>query len=46
MYCPQCGEETEQLVEGYCQDCANDNYAAIFEREWQQERWARMNEQE
>jgi hypothetical protein len=23
--CPQCGEETEQLYEGYCKDCCDEN---------------------
>lgn len=46
LHCPQCGEECEELVEGYCQECANDNYNEIFAHNYQQERWARMNEQE
>ncbi|MCA9340431.1 MAG: hypothetical protein KDA17_05945 [Candidatus Saccharibacteria bacterium] len=46
LHCPQCGEYVEGLVEGYCQECTNNNYSELFEHNWQQERWARMNEQE
>ncbi len=27
--CPQCGELSEQLHEGYCEQCCNDNQAAL-----------------
>ena len=25
LQCPQCGEPTEQLHEGYCEECCNQN---------------------
>ncbi len=25
LNCPQCGEPTEQLHEGYCEECCNQN---------------------
>lgn len=46
LHCPQCGEDAEGLIEGYCQECTNDNYNELFSHNWQQERWSRMNEQE
>lgn len=46
LHCPQCGEEAEELVEGYCQECTNDNYSELFAHNCRKERWARMNEQE
>jgi len=25
LYCPQCGDHTEQLHEGYCEECCKNN---------------------
>lgn len=44
--CPQCGEKAEVFVEGYCQDCTNNNYMELTEFSWARERWARMSQQE
>lgn len=31
ILCPQCGEPTEMLCEGYCQDCRDERQAALDE---------------
>ena len=35
--CPQCGEETETLHEGCCEDCREDNQKAVPDpdHEWE-----------
>lgn len=29
LHCPQCGEPTERLHEGYCKPCCDANQAAL-----------------
>ena len=44
--CPQCGEDAEQLVEGYCQDCTNDNYSNLFRHNFEFNEWNNLSDKE
>jgi hypothetical protein len=45
MYdCPQCGEETPALEEGYCHECCSANQAALDAHNFEHDRWARMTD--
>lgn len=45
MDCPQCGNETEQLFEGYCKECYEDNQRRLDEFNFRQEYWDRLNQE-
>jgi hypothetical protein len=42
--CPQCGEETPALHEGYCLQCCSDNQASLDSHNFQLDRWNSMND--
>jgi predicted amidophosphoribosyltransferase len=44
--CPQCGEETKELHEGYCEQCCNENQAALDRHNHEYEYWQRLNDEE
>ena len=46
MNCPQCGEETPELHEGYCADCCSNNQAELDKHNFEYENWQAMNEHE
>ncbi|NNA69456.1 hypothetical protein [Pseudomonas gessardii] len=41
--CPQCGDHTEALHEGYCEACCTSNQAALDDHNFQHDRWARLS---
>jgi hypothetical protein len=45
-HCPQCGNETDRLHEGYCEDCRNANQAALDEHNAAYDRWQKMTDRE
>lgn len=44
--CPQCGEPTETLHEGYCEECRDERQAALDLHNAQYDRWQRMTDAE
>lgn len=46
LYCPQCGEDCEELVEGYCQECTDQNYKNLNEFEAQKRWWNSLPDEE
>jgi len=46
IYCPQCGEEAEDLVEGYCQECTDQNYSELFDHQHRFDEWQKLSEKE
>ena len=47
MYdCPQCGEETETLYEGYCEDCCTLNQTRLDLHNAEYDRWQSMSDAE
>lgn len=45
MYdCPQCGEPTKELHEGYCKECCDHNQAALDLHNGTYDRWQRMTD--
>ena len=44
LHCPQCGEPTEELHEGYCEECCNENQAAIYKHNAEYDHWNRMDD--
>ena len=38
-HCPQCGEATERLYEGYCKPCCQENQAALDLHNATYDRW-------
>lgn len=47
MYdCPQCGEPTPQLHEGYCRECRDDNQAALDRHNAEYDRWQSMTDEQ
>ena len=47
MYdCPQCGEPTETLHEGYCEDCRDQNQRSLDEHNARFDWWEGLNDAE
>jgi RecJ-like exonuclease len=47
MYnCPQCGEETPELHEGYCRECCDQNQAGLDNHNAAYSRWMSMTDVE
>lgn len=45
MYdCPQCGEATETLHEGYCAECCTENQRALDLHNAEYDRWQSMTD--
>lgn len=42
--CPQCAEQTEDLHEGYCADCCEENQVALDLHNIQNDRWQRLSD--
>jgi hypothetical protein len=42
--CPQCGEETPTLHEGYCEQCCEDRQRELLGHIAQQEHWDRLTD--
>lgn len=42
--CPQCGEITETLNEGYCEDCRTANQASLDQHNCQHDHWGRLSD--
>lgn len=41
--CPQCGEPTDTLHEGYCEPCCSDNQAVLDDHNHRHDRWALLS---
>ena len=41
--CPQCGEDTPSLFEGYCEPCRDDNQTALDLHNAQHDAWRQMS---
>ena len=46
LYCPQCGEDTPTLHEGYCEDCRKDRQTALDAHNAEHDAWVRMTPNE
>ena len=46
FYCPQCGEDTETLDEGYCPECSQNNRDTLALHHAQYDRWNRMTDKQ
>jgi len=44
--CPQCGEDTETLDEGYCEPCRVDNQQRLDKHNFEFDQWQKMNDKE
>jgi hypothetical protein len=44
--CPQCGEDTETLREGCCEECREANQAALDRHNAEFDRWQSMTDAE
>lgn len=42
--CPQCGEPTDRLHEGYCAECCEENQRALDLHNAAYDRWAGMTD--
>ena len=42
--CPQCGEPTQELHEGYCAECCSDNQRRLDQHNAEHDRWQRMTD--
>ena len=42
--CPQCGEESDQLFEGYCLDCLYQNQSELDNHNAQFDRWESLTD--
>lgn len=43
LHCPQCGESAEELHEGYCKECCNENQEVLDRHNAEHDRWERMD---
>lgn len=46
LHCPQCGEPTERLHEGYCQECCEQNQRALDEHNARFDWWEKLSDDE
>lgn len=44
--CPQCGEPTETLREGYCEDCRSENQKNLNTHNAQFDYWEKLTDDE
>jgi len=44
--CPQCGEETEEFFEGYCEHCRDENQRVLDEHNAQYDRWQSLSDEQ
>lgn len=44
--CPQCGNETKTLNEGYCEDCRKENQAQLDKHNAQYDEWNGMTDEQ
>ena len=44
--CPQCGEPTDTLYEGVCEECRGENQGRLAEFQRMFERWEGLTEKE
>ena len=44
--CPQCGFETKQLYEGYCEDCCKENQRNLDEHNARFDWWENLTDAE
>jgi len=45
-YCPQCGEDTERLHEGYCEDCFNERQSELLLHNARFDWWESLSDKE
>lgn len=45
LHCPQCGEPVDQLHEGYCEECCNQNQAELDRFNAEYDHWNRMDDE-
>lgn len=43
FHCPQCGEDTNELPEGYCPECGKENQRVLHEHNLGFDRWQRLS---
>jgi ribosomal protein L37E len=46
LYCPQCGEDTDELHEGYCEVCCYNNQQALDDHNYSYRMWQELSRQE
>ncbi len=46
LYCPQCGEDTESLYEGYCEDCCRQNQRELDSHNTCFDRWQSLSSEQ
>jgi len=44
--CPQCGEDTPTLNEGYCEPCRVENQRVLDDHNYQADHWDAMSDAE
>lgn len=44
LNCPECGEPTEELHEGYCADCCADRQAALDTHNRSYDEWMQLSD--
>jgi hypothetical protein len=44
--CPGCGEDTETLYEGYCEECRDERQHALLLHQTEYDHWKRMSSEE
>ncbi|MHC4215058.1 MAG: hypothetical protein ACYSWP_16990 [Planctomycetota bacterium] len=43
--CPQCGDAVDRLHEGYCEECCNENQAALDRHNAEYDYWQRLDDE-
>lgn len=46
IICPQCGEDTDELVEGHCAECTLLNTEDLIRYNAEHDRWRGMSDRE
>lgn len=46
LYCPQCGEDTDRLHEGYCEPCCEQNQKELDEHNASFDRWQGLSDEQ
>lgn len=45
LHCPQCGDPTKELHEGYCEECCQQNQIELDKHNAEYDHWNRMDDE-
>jgi len=46
LFCHQCGEDTPELFEGYCEECRDERQRELHDHNFRFDRWEGLTDQQ